>query len=113
MKRNRTRVTRQESANAQQLDLNHRFINMSYDAYVHGAYETTMELWSNQRGTFMMRSHSSAAKRDEFIEAVFMKMHEVVVATELTAAAFGNAAVFEQARKARRTMDAPGPWRLA
>ena len=99
--------------NAQQLDLNHRFINMSYDAYVHGAYETTMELWSNQRGTFMMRSHSSAAKRDEFIEAVFMKMHEVVVATELTAAAFGNAAVFEQARKARRTMDATGPWRLA
>ena len=36
--------------NAQQLDLNHRFINMSFDAYVHGAYETTMELWSDQRG---------------------------------------------------------------
>ena len=99
--------------NAQQLDLNHRFINMSFDAYVHGAYETTMELWSDQRGTFMMRSHSSAAKRDEFIEAVFQKMHEVVVATELTAAALGNAAVFEQARKARRTMDATEPWRLA
>ena len=102
-----------ESVNAEQLDLSHRFVNMSYDAYVHGAYETTLELWNDQRGTFMMRSHASAAKRDEFIEAVFMKMHEVVVATELTATALGNAAVFEQARQARRTMDATEPWRLA
>ena len=102
-----------ESVNTEQLDLSHRFVNMSYDAYVHGAYETTLELWNDQRGTFMMRSHASAAKHDEFIEAVFMKMHEVVVATELTATALGNAAVFEQARKARRTMDATEPWRIA
>ena len=102
-----------EGFNAQQLDLNHRFVNMSYDAYVHGAYETTLELWSDQRGTFMVRSHASVAKHDEFIEAVFMKMPEVVVATELTATALGNAAVFEQARKARRTMNATEPWSLA
>ena len=101
-----------ESVNAQQLDLNHRFVNMSYDAYVHGAYETALELWSDQRGTFMVRSHASAAKRDEFIEAVFMKMREVVVAMELTATALGNTAVFEQARKARHTMNATEPWRL-
>ena len=102
-----------KGVNAQQFDLNHRFINMSYDAYVHGAYETTMELWSDQRGTFMMRSHSSAAKRNEFVEAVFMKIPEVVGATELTAVALGSTAVIEQAGKARRTMDATEPWRRA
>ena len=102
-----------ESVNAQQLDLNHRFVNMAYDAYVHGSYETTLELWNDQRGTFMMRSHSSAAKRDEFIEAVFMKMYEVVVATELTAKALGSEAISEQARKTRRTMNATEPWSLA
>ena len=42
-----------------------------------------------------------------------MKMPEVVVATELTATALGNAAVFEQARNARRTMNATEPWSLA
>ena len=102
-----------ESVGYAEFDPYHRFVNMSYDAYVHGAYETTMELWNDQRGTFMMRGHSSAAKRDEFSEAVFLKMHEVVAATELTAAALDNAAVFEQVLEARRTMDATAPWRLA
>jgi hypothetical protein len=93
------------------LDRAHRFINMAYDAYVHGAYETTMELWNPRTGSFEMRGHPSHAKREEFVEAVFLKMHEVVVATELTAAKTSHVEVFAQAREARRAMDAAEPWK--
>ena len=93
------------------LDRSHRFINMAYDAYVHGAYETTMELWNPRTGSFEMRGHPSIEKRHEFVEAVFLKMHEVVVATELTAARTSHAEVFALAREARRAMDATEPWK--
>lgn len=93
------------------LDRSHRFVNMVYDAYVHGAYETTMELWNPRTNTFAMRGHPSPVKRQEFAEAVLLKMHEVVVAAELTAAVTANNEVFTQAREARRTMDSTEPWK--
>lgn len=93
------------------LDRTRRFLNMAYDAYVHGAYETTMELWNQRTSVFEMRGHTSHAKREEFVEAVFLKMHEVVVATELTAAKTAHAEVFSQAREARRAMDVSEPWK--
>ena len=82
-----------------------RFLNMIYDKYVHGAYETTMELCDPDTSRFMMRGHLSPSKRQEFAEAVFLKLHEVVVAIEHTAAVTGQAKIFEAARDARRTMD--------
>jgi hypothetical protein len=88
-----------------------RFINMAYDAYAHGAYETTMELCDPRTGLFAMRGHPSAAKRQEFVEAVFLKMHEVVVAVEFTAAVTAHAHVFEAAREARHVTDASEPWK--
>lgn len=88
----------------------HRFLNMTYDAYVHGAYETTMELCDPRAGVFAMRGHPNADKRQEFVEAVFLKMHEVVIAIELTAALTAQAEVFEAAREARHVMDASEPW---
>jgi hypothetical protein len=93
------------------LDRTRRFVNMAYDAYVHGAYETTMELWNQRTGVFEMRGHPSHAKREEFIEAVFLKMHEVVMGIELTAAKTAHADVFSQAREARRAMDVSEPWK--
>lgn len=101
------------SVDVNRLDLNHRFVNMAYDSYVHGAYESTMELWNPRTGNFEMRGHPSTEKREEFIEAVFLKMHEVVVATELTAAVTAHAEVFRLAREARHTMDASEPWKRA
>ena len=88
----------------------HQFVNMLYDAYVHGAYETTMELCNPRTGVFEMRGHPAPAKRHEFIEAVFLKMHEVVVAVELTAAVTAHADVFKAAREWRHLMDASEPW---
>ena len=85
------------------------FINMIYDAYVHGAYETTMELCNPSTGVFAMRGHPETSKRQQFVEAVFLKMHEVVWAVELTAAVTAHAEVFKAAREARHVMDAPTP----
>jgi hypothetical protein len=91
----------------------HRFINMAYDAYVHGAYETAMELCDPIAGRFLMRGHPDGSKREEFVEAVFRTLHQVVVAVELTAAVTSHAPVFQAAREARRTMDASEPWKLS
>lgn len=100
------------NVNGEQLRILHRFLNMTYDAYVHGAYETAMELCDPRTGRFMMRGHPSASKRAEFVEAVYHKLHEVVIAIEFTAAVTAHAAVFEAARDARHTMDASEPWKL-
>ena len=89
----------------------HRFINMVHDAYVHGAYETTMELCIPSTGVFAMRGHPEASKRQEFVEDVFLKMFEVVVAVELTAAVAGHGEVFKAAREARHVMDVSEPWK--
>ena len=58
-----------------------------------------------------MRGHPEEPKRQEFVEAVFLKMHEVVVAVEFTAAVTAHAEVFKAAREARHVMDASEPWK--
>jgi hypothetical protein len=87
-----------------------RFLNMTYDAYLHGAYETAMELYNPGTGDFAMHGNVDPAQREEFIEAALLKVHEVVVAIEITAAVTSQPAVFTEARAARRTMDASAPW---
>lgn len=82
-----------------------RFLNMSFDAYVHAAYDTAMELCHPVTGRFEMRGHPVEATRQEFVSAVFRTMHEVVTAVEVTAAVTSHAPVFKAAREARRTLD--------
>jgi len=89
----------------------HRFLNMAYDAYVHGAYETTMELCDPRTGLFHMRGHPEAATRHLHEEAVALKLHEVVAAVEVTAAVTSTEDVFDAARASRRAMDAMAPWK--
>lgn len=106
-----SRMAEGTDVNGEDLRIVHNFLNMSYDAYVHGAYETTMELFDRATGVFAMRGHPDYAKREEFVEAVFLKLHEVVVAIELTAAVTAHADVFSAARDARHAMDASEPWK--
>ena len=103
------RLAEDANVDGEKLRIVHRFLNMGFDAYVHGAYETTMELYNPRTNDFMMRGHLSSSKREEFVEAVFLKLHEVVVAIEFTAAVTGHAAVFKAAREARHTLDASEP----
>ncbi len=105
------RLAEGTTVDGERLRVVHQFINMAYDAYVHGAYETTMELCNPRTGVFAMRGHPSTSKRQEFVEAVFLKMHEVVVAVEFTAAVTAHAKIFSEAREARHAMDASEPWK--
>ena len=89
-----------------------RFLNMSGDAYVHGAYETTMELCEPRTGRFCLAGHPDSETRRTHLEFAALKLHEVVVAIELTAAVTSTARVFEAARNTRREMDQLEPWRL-
>lgn len=89
----------------------HRYLNMAYDAYVHGAYETAMELCEPRSGVFVMRGHPDPATRYLHEEAVVMKLHEVVTAIEITAGVTANTGVFEAARTTRREMDTRTPWK--
>jgi hypothetical protein len=50
--------------------------------------------------------HPDEAKRAEFVEAVFLKLHEVVVAIELSAAVTACTDVFSAARDGRAD-----PWK--
>jgi len=45
------------------------------------------------------------------VEAVFWKLHQVVVALEVTAAVAAHAEVFNAAREVRRAMDASELWK--
>ncbi len=82
-----------------------QFLNHAYDSYVHGSEESSMELCNPATGLFEMQGRVPDSKRAEFIEAVNSKLHEVVVAIELTAAVSGDAEVFKEARNARHQLD--------
>jgi hypothetical protein len=88
-----------------------RFLNYSLDAYVHGSYETTMELYDPDSVRFMMRGHRFLSTRRAYVEAVFLKLHEVVCAIEYTAAVTAHEEVFNAAREARHAMDASELWK--
>ena len=107
--KSKVRLAERTPVDGERIRTVHPFINMIYDAYVHGAYETTMELCDPSTGVFAMRGHPEASKRQEFVKAVFSKMHEVVAAVECTAAVTAHAEVFKAAREARHVMDASAP----
>jgi hypothetical protein len=79
-----------------------RFVNMAYDGYVHGAYETSMELWDNASGEFVMSGHP--ARQSAALGAIEGKVPEVVAAIEIAAAVMGVQEVFDSARSIRRTL---------
>lgn len=87
-----------------------RFLNMGGDAYVHGAYETVFELYDPSSGRFCLGGHPYAGARVLHATAVALKLHELVTSIEMSAAVFGNAALHDEVRSARREMDRSEPW---
>jgi hypothetical protein len=70
-----------------------------------------MELYDPTTGRFMVGGHPDLSKREEYVEAVMLKLHEVVVAIETTAAVTAHTPVFNAAREARHRMDESKPWK--
>ena len=83
----------------------HEFLNSGSDAYVHGAYETTMELYDPYIGRFRMRGDRDPSQHRKYVEWVSLKLHEVVCALEITAEVTGHEEVWKATRDARRALD--------
>lgn len=105
------RLSQGTSVDPEKLRQVHRFLNMSYDAYAHGAYETTFELFDLTTGRFLLRGHPDPEARQLHAEAVALVLHTVISAIELTAAVSSVASVFDAAREARRAIDARDLWK--
>jgi hypothetical protein len=97
-------------ARHEQIRYTRQYLNYVYDGFVHCTYASTMELCDPRTWHFMVDGHQDASKREEYVEAVMLKLHEVVVAIEITAAMTAHATVFNAAREARHAMDASQPW---
>ena len=85
-----------------------KYLNSIFDAYVHGAYETTMELYDPGVGHFRMRGFRSQSKQQDHVRLVFAKLHEVVGALECTAAVTAHEEIWKATRDARRALDGAG-----
>ena len=85
-----------------------KFLNTLSDAHVHGAYETTMELYDPRTGYFRMRGFESRYRRRGHFESVILKLHEVVVALQFTASVTGHQEVWNATQDARRALDTAG-----
>jgi hypothetical protein len=85
-----------------------RFIDKTYDGFVHGYFESTMDLWNPAKRAFEVQGRSDEEVRADYVEATILKSQEVVKAIELTACMTGCNEVFESARSARRHLDELG-----
>src|SRR5688500_15623626 len=57
------RLDEKITGDASQLRKLMRFVNYTYDKYIHGAYLTAMELFHGQKQCFMLRGHESERNR--------------------------------------------------
>jgi hypothetical protein len=80
-----------------------KYLNKGYDAYVHGAYATSMELFTGENYSFMLRGHDSPRAKCIAKTAVAGKLHEVLAALELMAFTRGQKELVE--RLASRRME--------
>lgn len=85
-----------------------RTLNSNYDAYVHGAYETAMELYHGGRHEFMLQGHESNQHRFVCRVAVAGKLHEVVVACHLIAKIQDNQPLCDDIRRSLKRLEDSG-----
>jgi hypothetical protein len=83
-------------------------LNLGYDAYVHGAYVTAMELYTGNGHRFMLDGHESDDYIVTMMRAVAGKLHEVVVAFELSATAFQAWQLVARIRSSRHALERSG-----
>lgn len=84
-----------------------RFTNMMGDAAIHGSFETAIELYDTETTCAL---HGDPKHIELALTNVAGKLHGVVTAIEIAGLTFGNQAVHEEARDARRALDASGDY---
>ena len=84
------------------------YLNKGYDSYVHGAYETVMELFNGRNWRFMMKGQESRRHQCMIRTSVAGKLYEVLAALEMMAMSRELAALAMKIRQARNDLDASG-----
>jgi hypothetical protein len=84
------RLTRKAGFDGDRLERLVKYLNKGYDAYVHGAYATAMELFTGATHSFMLRRNESPRGLCVAKVAVAGKLHEVFCALELMAMTRGH-----------------------
>jgi hypothetical protein len=84
------------------------YLNKVGDAYVHGGYETAMEMFTGRGMRFMMTGHESARFICVAKASVAGKLYRVVAALELMALTRRLESLIRQTRQARQDLDISG-----
>ena len=82
--------------------------NSIYDAYIHGAYVTAMELYHGDRQEFMLRGHEGAGQRWVYQTSTAQVLHEVVYVFALMALVAGNGALHSDVTASLNKLRASG-----
>jgi hypothetical protein len=82
------------------------YLNKGYDSYVHGAYDTVMELFTGRDWRFMMKGQESQRHQCMSRVSVAGKLYEVLAALEMMAMSRERAALAMKIRQARNDLDA-------
>lgn len=85
-----------------------RFLNYGYDKYVHGSYDSAMELFNGGTPQFMLRGHASDRHRCAMLTAVTGKLYELLVALGIMALSRRNEALYRSIRTAMKEIDESG-----
>jgi hypothetical protein len=85
-----------------------RFLNYGYDKYIHGSYDSSMELFRGDMSEFMLRGHLSERHRCVMRVGVSGKLYETLVALGIMALSRNNQQLFASIRKAMAEIDDSG-----
>jgi hypothetical protein len=101
------RLANDASLNGEQLRSLKRYLNKGYDSYVHGGYQTAMQMYHGGLKAFQIKGATDDVRGIAATKAgVTGKLHEVVVALEFMAQIWGLRELHSELRSARHRLDA-------
>jgi hypothetical protein len=83
-----------------------RFLNYGFDKYVHGSYDSAMELFDGQTGAFMLRGHRSERHRCAMLVSISGKVYQVLLALGFMALSRKDEPLFREIRESLAQLDA-------
>jgi hypothetical protein len=84
------------------------YLNKGYDGYVHGAYQTAMELYNGATGTFMLDANLSPRGVCMSKASVASKLPEVLSALEFALRLQGKTEAADRVASSRANLEASG-----
>lgn len=102
------RMVQDAGQDADEFAKNRAGLNAAYDAFVHGAYHTAMDMYHGGERRFMTRGHEYEPHVDVTRTAVAGKLHEVLTAVQMIAASFEDVDVYVAIERARLALNRSG-----